>query len=72
MNSYLEEYGEHDDRQRGGDEHLLWRDDLLLDHFDQTEPYRPPEPPVGHDELLLQVNLADAAAVRKEHEAVHA
>ncbi len=70
--SCLEEDCEHDDGERGGDEHLLGRDDLLIDHLHQAESDRAPEAAVSHDELLLQVDLVDPPPIRQEDQSVNA
>ena len=42
--------------------YMCWPFDLLLpvDHLDEGESDSTPQPPVGHDELLLQVDLLQA------------
>ena len=70
FSSHLEEYCEHNHCQSCGHKHLLWRDDPCRYHLHQREPHRPPEASVGHDELFLEVDLADATTVGQEGQAV--
>ena len=51
--------GQHD-HQQGRDEHVGCRHDLTVNHPDQREADTAPQPSVGHDELLLQVDLLQA------------
>ncbi len=50
---YLNEDGTHDDGKGGGDEYPSRGDDGLVYQLDEREADGPPQPAVGHDELLL-------------------
>ena len=61
--TYLEEDGEVDDGDGGGDEHGLQLDVLGVDEEHQGEGHGAPQPAVRHDELLHAVQLVEAEGV---------
>jgi hypothetical protein len=68
----LEEDGEYDGGKHGGDEHLLGRDDLHVDHLDEGEADGTSEAAVSHDELFLKVDSFDTTPVGEPRQAVDA
>ena len=53
---YLNEDGEENDNQSGGDKHLPWLDVVRFEHFDQGEADGTPQTSVSHNKLFLDVN----------------
>ena len=70
MRTHLEEDGEHDHSQGGGDKHGGGRDDVSINHGHKGEADRSPQATIGHDELLLEVHLLQAPAVGEESQTI--
>lgn len=68
----LKKDGEVDERNDGGDHHLLGWYHVLIDDQNQCKGHRTAQPAIAHDELLNAAQLVQSKAIRNRRKQNHA